>query len=176
MLADYNMEIREQTPRGDGIRHVDTPATIAKLRMTAITTYFWSFRCLHDKDSLEREFIAAADRVGIDVWVLVPPSECCSALRSRLRSLGRGDARLSRRHRNLKVGDGRLLVQPQDIHPDYTRTLRNAARQINPDLRFFPVLYHNIPLSFSLYYPGIWTAQSSPTRSTSIGPTASMRH
>ena len=41
MLADYNMEIREQTPRGDGIRHVDTPATIAKLREAHITTYFY---------------------------------------------------------------------------------------------------------------------------------------
>ena len=41
MLADYNMEIREQTPRGDGIRHVDTPATIAKLRDAHVTTYFY---------------------------------------------------------------------------------------------------------------------------------------
>ena len=38
MLADYNMEICEQMPRGDGIRHVDTPATIARLH---VTTYFY---------------------------------------------------------------------------------------------------------------------------------------
>ena len=65
------------------------------------------------------------------------------AVRSRLRSLGRGD---------------RTIVaappQPQrwamddfssnltTFTPDYD-TLRNAARQINPDLRFFPVLYHD---------------------------------
>ena len=32
VLGDYDKEIREVTPRADGVRHVDTAATIARLR------------------------------------------------------------------------------------------------------------------------------------------------
>ena len=80
VLGDYDREIREVTPRADGVRHVDTAATIGRLREAHATTYFYLI--LHaetDWTDLQDEFMPAAERAGIDVWVyLVPPSECCS--------------------------------------------------------------------------------------------------
>ena len=147
ILGDYNMEIRERTPRGDGIRHVDTPATIARLRDAHVTTYF--YLVLHaatDWDDLQREFMPAAERAGIDVWVyLVPPSECCSKpYGTDFVRWAEEIAQLSRRHHNLKgwaMDD--FSSNLTTFTAEYTRTLRSATRKINPNLRFFPVLYHD---------------------------------
>ena len=136
MLGDYNMEIREQTPRSDGIRHVDTPATIARLREAHVTTYFYLvFHAASDWDDLQREFLPAAERVGIDVWVyLVPPSECCSKpYGTDFVRWAEEVAQLSQRHRNLKgwaMDD--FSSNLTTFTPEYTRTLRSAARRINP--------------------------------------------
>ncbi|MBA2260539.1 MAG: hypothetical protein H0W18_16745 [Acidobacteria bacterium] len=141
------MEIRERTPRGDGIRHVDTPATIAKLRDAHVTTYFYLvLHAASDWDDLQREFMPAAERAGIDVWVyLVPPSECCSKpYGTDFVRWAEEIAQLSRRHRNLKgwaMDD--FSSNLTTFTPEYTRTLRSAARKIDPNLRFFPVLYHD---------------------------------
>ena len=147
MLGDYNKEIRERTPRSDGIRHVDTPATIARLRDAHVTTYFYLvMHAASDWDDLQREFLPAAERAGIDVWVyLVPPSECCSKpYGTDFVRWAEEVAQLSQRHRNLKgwaMDD--FSSNLTTFTPEYTRTLRSAARRINPNLRFFPVLYHD---------------------------------
>ena len=80
IVGDYNMEIRKQQPRADGIRHVDTPATIFRLRQAHVTTYFYLvFHAATDWTDFTAEFLPAAEQAGIDIWVyLVPPSECCS--------------------------------------------------------------------------------------------------
>lgn len=147
ILADYDREIREAEPRSDGIRHVDTPATLARLREAHVTTYFYLvYHERTDWADLEREFLPGAARAGIAVWVyLVPPSECCSEpYRTDFVHWAREIARLSLRHPNLVgwIMDD-FASNLTTFTPDYTRAMREAARQINPDLRFFPVLYHD---------------------------------
>jgi hypothetical protein len=145
ILGDYDKEIREVDPRADGIRHVDTAGTIARLREAHVTTYFYLI--LHaetDWTDLKEEFLPAAERAGIDVWVyLVPPSECCSKpFGTDFIRWGTEIARLSLRHRNLRgwaMDDfGSNLGT---FTPEYTEAMRSTARRINPALEFFPVLY-----------------------------------
>jgi len=147
ILADYDMEIREAEPRSDGSRHVDSAATIARLKEAHATTYFYLvYHERTDWADLEHEFLAAAGRAGIAVWVyLVPPSECCSEpYRTDFVRWAREIAQLSLRHPNL-VGWAMddFSSNLATFTPDYTRAMHEAARRINPDLRFFPVLYHD---------------------------------
>ena len=141
------MEIREAEPRDAGVRHVDTPATIAMLRRAHVSTYF--YLVLHassDWSDLKDEFLPAAAQAGIAVWVyLVPPSECCSKpYEADFVRWAEEIARLSLRHRHL-VGFAMddFASNLTTFTPEYTRAMRDAARRINPGLRFLPVLYHD---------------------------------
>lgn len=152
IIADYNREIREETPRADGIRHVDTQATIARLKEAHVTDYYylvWHERT--DWDDLIAEFLPAAERSGIDVWVyLVPPSECnplklCSfPYQTDYVTWAKEIGRLSQRFTNLKgwamddfLGTGNYNT----FTPSYVAEMTQAGKAINPDLEFFPVLY-----------------------------------
>jgi len=77
IYADYNSEVRETTARVDGIRHVDTPRLIQKLKAGSITTY--AYLVWHQKtdwDDFRLEFLPAAQVAGLNVWLyLTPPSE-----------------------------------------------------------------------------------------------------
>lgn len=147
IVADYNMEIREPQPRADGIRHVDTPATIARLREAHVTTYF--YLVLHaatDWADFTRDFLPAAEAAGIDLWVyLVPPSECCSQpYGTDFIRWAEEIARLSLLHPAVKgwaMDD--FSSNLTTFTPAYTKAMRDTARRINPELQFFPVLYHN---------------------------------
>jgi hypothetical protein len=147
IVGDYDMEIREPRPRADGIRHVDTPATIARLREAHVTTYFYLvFHAATDWADFTSEFLPAAEAAGIDLWVyLVPPSECCSQPHGTdFVRWAEEIARLSRRHpaiRGWAMDD--FSSNLTTFTPGYTKAMRDAARTINPDLRFFPVLYHD---------------------------------
>jgi hypothetical protein len=147
IVGDYNMEIREPQPRADGIRHVDTPATIARLREAHVTTYFYLvYHAVTDWEDFRREFLPAAEAAGLDLWVyLVPPSECCSQPHGADFVRWAEDiARLSLRHPAIKgwaMDD--FASNLATFTPEYTQAMREAARGINPDLRFFPVLYHD---------------------------------
>ena len=118
-----------------------------RLRDAHVTTYFYLvLHAARDWDDLQREFLPAAERAGIDVWVyLVPPSECCSKpYGTDFVRWAEEVAQLSRRHHNLKgwaMDD--FSSNLTTFTPEYTRTLRSATRRINPNLRFFPVLYHD---------------------------------
>jgi hypothetical protein len=83
-LADYDAEIREATPRADGIQHVNTPATIQKLKELHVDTYYYLiWDQPTDWDDLKNEFIPAAEKAGIHVIVyLVPPSESTGTRKS----------------------------------------------------------------------------------------------
>jgi hypothetical protein len=157
ILGDYDMEIREAHPRADGIRHVDTPRTLAKLREAHVTTYFYLiFHAQTDWTDLQEEFLPAAEREGIDVWVyLVPPSECCSQpFGVDFIRWSTEIARLSLRHRNLRgwaMDDFKSNLAT--FTPEYTEAMRSTARRINPELEFFPVLYQRdyVPAFLSAY-------------------------
>jgi hypothetical protein len=145
ILGDYDMEVRETHPRADGIRHVDVARTIAGLRQAHITTYFYLiFHAETDWVDLKDEFMPAAERAGIDVWIyLVPPSECCSKpFGTDFIRWSTEIARLSLRHRNLRgwaMDDFKSNLAT--FTPEYTEAMRSTARRINPELEFFPVLY-----------------------------------
>lgn len=147
VLADYDFEIRERQPRADGVRHVDTPATIARLREAHVTTYFYLiFHAATDWADFTREFLPAAEQAGIDVWVyLVPPSECCSQpFGTDFVRWTEEIAHLSLRHPSIRgwaMDD--FASNLTTFTPEYTKAMRDAARGINRELRFLPVLYHD---------------------------------
>lgn len=79
MLADYAGIITEDRPRADGHRHLDTPALIAKLRTLHANTYFYLVHGALEWEDFTNEFLPAAAKAGLDVWLyFVPPSECTS--------------------------------------------------------------------------------------------------
>jgi len=147
IVGDYNMEIRERQPRADGIHHVDTRATIARLREAHVTTYFYLvFHASTDWTDFTREFLPAAEEAGLDLWIyLVPPSECCSQPHgSDFVRWAEEIAHLSARHPAIKgwaMDD--FSSNLETFTPEYTKMMRDAARRVNPALRFFPVLYHD---------------------------------
>lgn len=73
-LGDYAGELREPRPRKDGVRHVDTPRLIQKLKELGVTHYFYLiWHAPTDWDDLRHEFLPAARQAGIDVWVYLVP-------------------------------------------------------------------------------------------------------
>jgi hypothetical protein len=147
LVADYDKAIREPVARADGIRHVDTPATIARLQDLHVTGYFYLvYHEPTDWSDFEQEFLPAAARAGIDVWVyLVPPSECCAEpYKTDFVRWAEEIARLSTRYPHLRgwaMDD--FASNLATFTPPYMLRIREAGRRINPALRFLPVLYHD---------------------------------
>lgn len=149
ILGDYAGEIREQHPRKDGFTHVDTPRLIRRLQDVGVNTYFYLiWHASSDWDDLRKEFLPAAQKAGIDVWVyLVPPSE---AREKRSEPYGtdyvawmRAIGHLSRSFPNLKG-----MVMDDFNHnlsvftPEYVKQMREAGQRANPAVRFYPQIYH----------------------------------
>ncbi|MFC7440594.1 hypothetical protein [Laceyella putida] len=149
LVGDYGGEIREKKPRADGLVHVDTEQTIRRLKELHVNTYF--YLVWHEKsdwDDLRKEFLPAAHRAGIHVWVyLVPPSE---AQLQRSEPFGtdyiawfRAVGRLSRHFPNLKG----IVMDDFDNNasfftPHYLKKAREAGLSENPQLRFYPQIYY----------------------------------
>lgn len=154
MIGDYGGEIREAKPRKDGIHHIDTPKMIQRLRELKVNTYFYLiWHEPTDWDDLRREFLPAAKKAGIQVWVyLVPPSEAMEKASEPFRTdyvaWFRAIGHLSRSFPNLKgvviddFNDNRGFFTPQ-----YTERIQRAGKTENPDLLFYP----------QVYFPGITT-------------------
>ena len=152
-------KIRENSPRRDGFRHIDTPALIHRLKQSHVTMYtFGIWDKATDWDDLRHEFAPAAKRAGIDIMVyLVPPSEC---FLNPVRHLdGRCSrpynldfvrwateiAKLSLTYPNVKswgiddflVGDNAELFTEE-----YLGQVRAAQDVINPELKWYVTLYY----------------------------------
>ncbi|PTX64913.1 hypothetical protein C8P63_101133 [Melghirimyces profundicolus] len=150
VLGDYAGELREPRPRKDGIRHVDTTRMVRKLKELGVNTYVYLvWHASTDWDDLRKEFLPAARKAGIDVWVyLVPPSEARSKQSEPFgtdyiawfRAIGK----LSQSHPNLKG-----VVMDDFNHnlsffsPEYVSAMRKAGREMNPRLKFFPQIYYS---------------------------------
>lgn len=148
IIGDYAGELRETHQREDGFTHVDTPRLVRRLQELGVNTYFYLiWHSPSDWDDLRKEFLPAASRAGIDVWVyLVPPSE---ARQQRSEPYGtdyvawmRAVGHLSRSFPNLKGVvmddfDHNLSV----FTPDYLKRMRQAGQEANPRLRFYPQIY-----------------------------------
>lgn len=150
VLGDYAGEIRETFPRKDGIHHIDTPRMIRQLTRLGVNTYLYLiWHESSDWDDLRFEFLPAAQKAGIDVWVyLVPPSEAKikqpKPFATDYVSWFRAIAHLSRTFHNLKG-----IVMDDFNHnlntftPEYVLKMREAAFQENPKLRFYPQIYYS---------------------------------
>ncbi|GGE14839.1 hypothetical protein GCM10011571_15450 [Marinithermofilum abyssi] len=149
MIGDYAGEIREPKPRADGLHHVDTPRLIEKLQQLGVNTYFYLiWHQSSDWDDLRKEFLPAAKKAGIDVWIyLVPPTE---AREKQSEPYGtdyiawfRATAKLSLAFPNLKG-----VVMDDFNHnlrfftPEYVKRMKRAGAEINPRLRFYPQIYY----------------------------------
>ncbi|MET7762876.1 hypothetical protein ABZS71_12890 [Streptomyces sp. NPDC005393] len=150
MLASYGGEIREADPRADGYRHVDTPATLRKLDHLHNDTFIYLiWDAPSDWDDLRAEFLPAAQRHGLDVWVyLVPPTECspsrCSyPFTTDYLRWAKEIATLSTRYPALKgyaIDDFNHNLGL--FTPDYVQRMRQTSKSVNPSLRFMPQVYN----------------------------------
>ncbi|MFC4076705.1 hypothetical protein [Salinithrix halophila] len=164
LLGDYAGELREPKPRADGIRHIDTPRTIRKLKELGVNTYFYLiWHASTDWDDLRREFLPAAREAGIDVWVyLVPPSEARSQQSepygTDFVSWFRAVGRVSRSFKNLKG----IVIDDFNhnfsfFSSGYVKRMRAAGAAMNPRLRFYPQIYYSAihPTYLKRYAPHI---------------------
>lgn len=146
ILADYAGTIREERVRADKHYHLNTPALIEKLGILHANTYFYLVHGAVDWEDLTSEFLPAARKAKLDVWLyFVPPSECadCSLPfgKDYVRT-GAEIARLSLTYQNLKgwsiddFADNLTLFTPE-----YIGRLREAGRAVNPKFLFYPLLY-----------------------------------
>jgi hypothetical protein len=151
--------IREEEPRADGYRHIDTPAMIKRLEQMHATTYtFGIWEMPTDWDDLRLEFAPAAAAAGIDIMVyVVPPSECflndqrhldgrCSRpFNMDYVAWSQAIARLSVTYPNVKswaIDDFLVGSNSELFTPEYLRQVRDAQEAINPDLKWYVTLYY----------------------------------
>lgn len=162
MIADYHAELREAAPRADGVRHIDTPALIAKLQDLHVTAFYFLIHSQpSDWEDFRTEFVPAAQRADIDVWAyLVPPSECCAnPFGNDYVRWATELAKLSVDHPNLKgfaIDDFQYNLKLYT--PEYIGEVVRAARAVNPQFLFFPLLYFKIatdPKFLDAYAPVI---------------------
>lgn len=184
VIADYAGAIREPKPRADGIRHVDTPALLAKLKELGVNTYVYLiWQSPSDWDDLRLEFLPAAQKAEINVWAyLVPPSECrpnCSLpFEQDYVRWGEELAKLSLSFPNLEawaIDD--FNYNFKFFTPEYLAKMREASKRINPRLAFLPQLYfqHITPEFLKAYAPVIdgviFAFRDDPYRNTLITAT-----
>lgn len=139
-LADYNNELR-QGPESTG--PVDVDLLVSRLRELGVTVYYWLiWHAPTDWEDLKK-FLPLAAAANIRVWVYLapktepPPSQPFGLDFERW---GKEIATLSLTHLNLTgwvIDDFR----DGDISPDTVQKMQWAAKQINFQLGFFPLLY-----------------------------------
>ncbi|PZF80189.1 polymer-forming cytoskeletal protein [Jiangella anatolica] len=152
--------IREEEPRADGFRHLDTPAMIERLQQLNVTMYTYGvWDKATDWEDLTEEFAPAAQAAGIDIMVyIVPPSECflrpephldgrCSRpFNMDYVAWARAIAELSVEFPNVKSwGIDDFLSGPVNqalFTPEYLAEVRAAQDAVNPDLKWYVTLYH----------------------------------
>jgi hypothetical protein len=157
MLGTAAGTVRETHLRhaDDAQEHVDTPATIGRLRALHANTYQFLVEYPTDWQDLSSEFMPAAQKVGIKVIAyLVPPTECMSSA-SRRESCdeyvpfhadyvawGIAIARLSVQYPDLRA----WTVDDMDYNlglftPSYVHAMNDAATAIQPHLDLYLQLY-----------------------------------
>jgi hypothetical protein len=171
--ADYDSELREVKPRPDGLYHVDTPRLIAKLVAGKITTYaFLVWHAKSDWDDFRLEFMPAAQKAGLTVWLyLTPPTQPVSY--GVYYPYGRDYLTWAKQAAKVAVAypalNGLIIddfYENTDFFtPTYVRKMMNAAHAIAPALRFLPVNYdlsirpanatNNISVAFATAYNGL---------------------
>ncbi|SFS81658.1 hypothetical protein [Marininema halotolerans] len=158
ILGDYAGEIRESHPRRDGIRHIDTPRTIRKLKELGVNTYFYLvWHQSTDWNDLRQEFLPAAQKADIHVWVyLVPPSEARSIqsepFGTDFVAWFRAVGSVSKKYDHLKG----IVIDDFNhnfsfFNPTYVKRMRAAGATFNPHLQFVPQIYYSAIHSRTLH-------------------------
>ncbi|WP_158889854.1 hypothetical protein [Amycolatopsis anabasis] len=152
-------DVREQRPRADGYRHIDTPRLVSKLREEGLNTYVYGiWDSPTDWDDLRTEFAPAAGRAGIKIWVyVVPPSEClddpvphrsgrCSRpYKLDFVSWAREIAKLSLQQPNVvawAIDDFVAGANSQLFTPEYMQRIVDAQDAVNAKLGFYTTAYY----------------------------------
>ncbi|WP_049565081.1 hypothetical protein [Nonomuraea sp. SBT364] len=140
--------IREEEPRADGIRHMDSKAMVSALRALNVNTYVYPLAGGYDHwTDLGAEFLPAAEAAGIDVWVMLyAPGQgpVSRPFEHDYVAWGRELATLSKRHPNLAgwtVDD--FGWDLETFTPEYLRRIQAAAKAVNPALKFVPTVYYS---------------------------------
>ncbi|MEO6924682.1 MAG: hypothetical protein ABI142_12720 [Bryocella sp.] len=140
-------EVREKAPRADGYYHIDTPASIARLKAMHANNYnYLIWNSPSDWDDLRLELLPAAQKAGINIWVyLVPPTESIQKKSFPFTTdYVRWAAELAKLSLKYPVLQAWVLddftANPKFFNPEYVGKMQDAAHAINPKLRFFPVL------------------------------------
>ena len=146
VLADYNSELREGTPRDDGHTHVDSPLLVE--RLVALNANTYAFLIYHDTadwDDLQ-EYLPLAEAAGLETWVyLVPPTELPAAYppyEDDYVAWGRGIGELAASYPSLTAFamddfNGNLST----FTVETTCAMLDAAKEGRPDIRFYAVDY-----------------------------------
>jgi hypothetical protein len=166
MVADYAAPVRESTPRADGQLHVDTPATIAKLKALHVTDYFYLvWQQASDWDDLSAQFLPAAEKAGIKVWVyLVPPSEGPSQpFGSDYLKWVTEIAQLSTKFPDLRgwaMDDFARGTNLETFTPAFFQQAEKIIDATNPKLQFLPIAYYTditaqLLATYQQYFDGL---------------------
>ncbi|GAB3751714.1 hypothetical protein [Microlunatus parietis] len=151
--------LREEKPRADGYRHIDTPAMIKRLQGLNVNTFTYGVWDQHtDWQDLVEEFAPAAQRAGIKIMVyIVPPSECflndvthldgrCSRpFNKDYRAWGKAIAELSVTYDNVVswgIDDFLVGDNSQLFTKAYLDSIRAIMDGINPGLKWYVTMYH----------------------------------
>ena len=156
MLGDMDNEIRDANGR------FDVQANADALTQLGANTYF--YLVWHDKNDWTElpAFASEAERRGIHVWVyLIPLSESpikkkagwgySEPFRTDYVQWAQEIAKLSLTHRNISgfvIDDFYDNTEYEDrFTPGYVKRMVQSAKQINPKLKFFPLMYFQTPWS-----------------------------
>jgi hypothetical protein len=167
--------------------HIDTPATIRRLRALHANTYQFLVQYPTDWQDLSAEFMPAAQRAGITVIAyLVPPSECSSSasapqscdqyapFRADYVAWGVAIAQLSVQYPALRG----WTVDDMDTNlglftPAYVGAMNAAASAIQPELDLYLQLYWpSLSKSFFDRYTNTFDGVIMPYRDGEISDTA----
>ena len=170
VYADYDAELRESTPRSDGIYHVNTQALLAKLIQGNIPTYaYLVYHRPTDWDDFRLEFLPLAQSPHvkrINVWLyLMPPSEAHSnypPYNLDYVAWATNTALLAKQYpvlTGLVIDD--FYANQTLFTPSYVSNMMSAAHSYCTNLAFLPVNYdlvHNISYPTQLISPAFVNA------------------
>ena len=143
--------LREENPRIDGYRHYDIPKLIKKLKELHANHYtFVIWNAPTDFEDLEKEFMPAAQKAGLQVMAYIaPPSECfdvgrCSRPHKRdYIAWAKAFAQLSVKYNKFTAWAIDDFSFNQDFFtPQYLSKVVSTFKEINPNLGFYTTAYY----------------------------------
>ena len=145
----------------------DTDELMRQLEANGANTYSYLLRDPVAGFEELKTILPVAKENGIKVWVTIaPPSGLSPEVRNDMAYIdyigwGRRFAQLSLEHDNLEAWNiDNVLIDHQFFTPGYLEEITGAAKGINPNLKFIPVIYYqNVQSAYfddrSVYFDGV---------------------